>query len=535
MGRRIHLLVIAGYIVATVVMTWPVAANMSTHVAGDGGDSLQNIWNLWWVEKTVGGEDRLYFTDYLFHPHGVSLVFHTLSLANTLIFGLPLAVLTGDLVLTYNLLILLSFVLAGYGMFLLARYLRCDVGVAAVAGFAYAFAPYHLAQALGHLNLASIQWLPFFVLFYLKTFRQKGVRNPLLAAGFLALLALSSWQYLVLALIMGAVLFFHELRAGGRVGDRTVVVRFALFCLSFLVAAAPFALPLVRETLGGGYGLQAGGFSMISLLHYITPSPLHPVWGGAVDGAYPLNIADSTVFLGFTVLAFAGIYAARYRKRVRPWLLIAALFAVLSLSPNLLHAVFESVFPPFQGINNMERFGLGVLFPTVLVFSRGLQHYIPVLVSRVSLTRRQLLTVVFLVVAVEFMAVPYYTTEVRPLPAEVGVVHGAPANTTVVSIPPLYNSEALYLQTVHEKRMLGGYVSRTPSEATATVRRLAAASQRGDHEQVMDIMDGANVGFIIEYPHRDARYNLNLTRLPSQLPTTELYRGDRRILYRVQD
>ncbi|MFB6295079.1 MAG: hypothetical protein ABEI97_04930, partial [Candidatus Nanohaloarchaea archaeon] len=77
--------------------------------------------------------------------------------------------------------------------------------------------------------------------------------------------------------------------------------------------------------------------------------------------------------------------------------------------------------------------------------------------------------------------------------------------------------------------------SRTPPGAMRTVERLAAASHRGNQEQVAAIVDRTNVGFLIEYPHRDAQYNLNLTQLPSQLPTTELYRGDRRIIYRVQD
>ncbi|MFB6295080.1 MAG: hypothetical protein ABEI97_04935, partial [Candidatus Nanohaloarchaea archaeon] len=83
-------------------------------------------------------------------------------------------------------------------------------------------------------------------------------------------------------------------------------------------------------------------------------------------------------------------------------------------------------------------FGLGVLFSTVLIFSRGLQHYASEIASRVPVTRQQILAGVLLVIAAEFLAVPYYTTQVRPLPAEVGEVHGAPANTTVVNIPPLY-------------------------------------------------------------------------------------------------
>ena len=72
----------------------------------------------------------------------------------------------------YNLAALLSFVLAGFGMFRLALFLGIGRPGAVVAGIAYTFSPYHFSHALGHLNQISYQWIPFFLLAYLQGWNQ---------------------------------------------------------------------------------------------------------------------------------------------------------------------------------------------------------------------------------------------------------------------------------------------------------------------------------------------------------------------------
>ena len=41
--------------------------------------------------------------------------------------------------------------------------------------------------ALGHYNMVTTQWIPFFALFLLKTLRQPGYRNAMMAGLFAAL------------------------------------------------------------------------------------------------------------------------------------------------------------------------------------------------------------------------------------------------------------------------------------------------------------------------------------------------------------
>ena len=123
-----HLLALAVYLLATVVFTWPLALNLTTAIPGDGFDGWQNYWNQWWIKQVL--VDRLanpLYTDAIYHPTGVTLYFQTLNPFNG-ITTLPVQIAFG-LIAAYNAVVFLSWVLAGYGMFLLARWV---MGTAAI-------------------------------------------------------------------------------------------------------------------------------------------------------------------------------------------------------------------------------------------------------------------------------------------------------------------------------------------------------------------------------------------------------------------
>ncbi len=77
---------------------------------------------------------------------------------------LPVYHLTGNLILSYNLLFLSSFVLSGLGMYLLVRDLLGDNArfswPAFVAGLIFAFVPFRIAQVCAH-PVGQRQWMPF--------------------------------------------------------------------------------------------------------------------------------------------------------------------------------------------------------------------------------------------------------------------------------------------------------------------------------------------------------------------------------------
>lgn len=77
--------------------------------------------------------------------------------------GRGLARIAGG-VAAYNLLVLASFPLAAAAAHLLARHLGLSPVASAIAALAFAFSPFHLAQAAYHPHIAQVQWLPLYFL-----------------------------------------------------------------------------------------------------------------------------------------------------------------------------------------------------------------------------------------------------------------------------------------------------------------------------------------------------------------------------------
>jgi len=113
-----HVLAIGLYSLLALVLTYPLALHFTTHVPGDGGDDPALAWNLWWVKYALLDlGTNPFHCDYMFHPIGINLAFYTLTVLNALI-SIPLQVAFG-LVPASNIVLLFSFVLGGYGTFLL--------------------------------------------------------------------------------------------------------------------------------------------------------------------------------------------------------------------------------------------------------------------------------------------------------------------------------------------------------------------------------------------------------------------------------
>ncbi|MGQ9491426.1 MAG: hypothetical protein ACUVS6_12125 [Anaerolineae bacterium] len=206
---------LAGYFLLTLGMTYPLVTQFGRAIPGDGFDGWQNYWNLWWVKVALLEQHRQpWFTPLLYHPTGVGLLFHTLNGFNGFTF-LPVQLAWG-LIPAYNAVVIFSFTVGGLGAYLLARYaLRPGAGrgPAFIAGLVFTFSPYHFAHLLGHMQLISLEWIPFYALYLLRTVNAAGkgaagrpiAREAALAMLFLVLVTLCDWYYLMYCLIFTVV------------------------------------------------------------------------------------------------------------------------------------------------------------------------------------------------------------------------------------------------------------------------------------------------------------------------------------------
>src|ERR671912_2802955 len=157
---------LAAYTAIALVVTWPLASGLGRDVAWDLGDSLLNMWVLAWDAEQLlailrGDFSRFatFFDGNIFHPAPLTLAYAE-HLVPQAIQILPVYAVTRNPILCYNLLFLSTFILSGFGTFLLVRELTGKPLAAFVAGLLFAFAPYRLPQS-SHLQVLSSQWMPF--------------------------------------------------------------------------------------------------------------------------------------------------------------------------------------------------------------------------------------------------------------------------------------------------------------------------------------------------------------------------------------
>lgn len=192
------------YALITIAWTWPLATGLTRDLPWDLGDALLNCWILAWHFHQAGRVlhgDLGAFGDWwhpnIFHPSPYGLGQSELLVTQALQ-GAPVYVLTGNLILTYNLLFLSSFVLAGLGAFLCVRRLTRSGHAGLVAGLLYGFAVYRVNQA-PHLQVLSAQWFPFVLWALHAWWDERRLRHAVLGGLALAAQTLSNGYFLIYA------------------------------------------------------------------------------------------------------------------------------------------------------------------------------------------------------------------------------------------------------------------------------------------------------------------------------------------------
>ena len=212
MTRRLRLVVaFSGYLCTAIVVTWPLAASLTTHLPADpSGDTGIYAWNLWVFAREVGTAHGPFFTDAVFPLTGqVDLSLHNYTVASGLL-ALPFIGWLGT-VGAFNVVFMLQLVLAAFGLYLLARELTACERSSWMAGVVFACSPVLAARASGHFSLVAAAPLPLFVLASLRAIDGPHVWRAAAAAGAcIAWAAYSDAYYGVYCLFLLAVILVHR-------------------------------------------------------------------------------------------------------------------------------------------------------------------------------------------------------------------------------------------------------------------------------------------------------------------------------------
>ncbi len=303
-------IVTAIYLAATIVWTWPLVTVLRQQIGGDLGDPLFNAWILHWtsgqVLQALHG-DLAALSDYwrgnIFYPAPLTLAYSE-HLTPQMLQILPVMAATDNIILSYNLLLLSTFVLSGLGMYLFVRELTGQPLAAVFAGLAFAFAPYRIDQ-YAHLEVLSSQWMPFAFYGFRRFFVTARLRPLLGGTAALVAQALSCGYYMAYFTPFAVAYCLYEMVVRDKLRDgRTWRALIGTGGVAML-AIGLFLWPYFQARQFTGVGvrdpIEIHEFSADTLA-FATISPHARLWGSRMT-ALPRN--EGRGFPGFAILAFA--------------------------------------------------------------------------------------------------------------------------------------------------------------------------------------------------------------------------------------
>ena len=520
-------LVLFFYLALAIAFTWPMVLHFGEGVPGQNGghDNWQMVWNLWWVRYAVEHGQNPFHTNLMFWPGGTNLYLHALNAFNGFL-SLPVQYVadwagTGarGAMAGYNFIVLWSLVVGALGARWLAAWLWGKGWGALLAGLAYGFSTYQFDHLLGHLNLVSSEFIPFYILFWLKTLTAptSWLKPALLAVLFLILntflelqyvlyLAIFSWLCLI---YITAVRFWEVWGKRAKAGSSWLVfvkqswLRAAFIAATFLLVTLPFSLNALHDALTNPNTIPVRQDEIYSadLLAYFVPSPFQPLWATSVQTIirpFTAPLIEKVVFPGYVIwlliLAGVGVSVGQlFRKLGKPkaepvgltkkperfdpifWLLIALAFILLSFGrklhingieygPTLPAALIYKL--PILNITRVPaRFAVIGLLALAMLAAWGLQRFLGQL-KNIRL-RHSLAVATIIILGFELWPAPYpfstyslpefYSTLATDLATDYAVLD-IPLNTGSFQ----YDTSYLEAQMTHHKPLLGGYISRNP-------------------------------------------------------------------------
>ena len=493
------LLALGGFTALTILFFWPWISHLSSALIGPPEDNMQDFWNSWHAANAHGWHDFL-FTDQIRYPQGTSLSYHSFAWPQIFVVALLSRIFGSDfatLVALHNLTLLACFPLAATAMFFLARHLLGavpgrDAG-AVLAGFIFAFNPWHVAQTMHHAHVGGIEFLPMFVLFYLKALEQRSIRFLAAASAMAALSALSCWYFLFyLSYFIAFQLLYARIR-DGRWSTGWALIAPALCLGATVLLLSPWLVHMIgapAQTYPGNNIFVADPLAMIAF----PPTHLLARYGASVYAALTGNAWENAIYLGLVNIAVL-VWALTRKgdKRLLNYALGGMVFFAVIAAGELLHVGGHITRLPLPGVvlANLPFFGNArtparAMVMVYLFLSLGLAQACITALTRRTTTARAATALAAVLIVLDFTPVSLAATPMA-CPAALNVIAGDRDHFGVLDLPRGYveGNAAMMLSACHGHPIVAGETARkmgdsledrlVTTDLAAQRRQLAAA------------------------------------------------------------
>lgn len=513
-------------------MTYPLLFKINTHIPGffSTDEPFAALWDSWRIKYSFSNHISLRYTPLIAYPFGVDL--YNAGFFAYLWMGIIciLSILTNH-VITYNIQVLLNFILCAFFTYLLVLYLTKNRLSAFFSGVIFAFCPYQFVRSWQHLGLTYNQWLALvlFSAFWLKEEDSKKSTLIFLAS---ILLAFSfDWSVMYFTTVILFTFFVYFIYCDRKMlfnrEDPSFIKRVRYFKKACVIIIASFFMlsvqfyPLIKRILTASaasplaYNFYRRPFEDLfvqsaKLLSYFLPAPVHPLFGKFTEqfigsSLYGESLTEHALYLGWVPLILSFVAFRRWRRKRKE---VHKLGTVpLGMSPYhredfyigffILLAIVAWFFsqPPWWKIGPIKiympsffmykilpmfraycRFGIMVMLAIAVLAGFGLKFVL----GRFKTQKAKIaITCLFTgLVLFEFWNwPPYKVIDVSKVPAVYYWLKEQPGDFAIAEYPIDTNgANVMYMfyQTKHDKKMINGTIPGTyPNKIAKAITKLS--------------------------------------------------------------
>ena len=522
---RLEPVLVAGYfLLFTILFTWPLASRLLVEIprSTQPADPMHILYGLTTGARNILHNPLGFFEATFFYPYPHSLSFLDQIFALCLL-AAPVDLISGNMILGYNVVWILTFVLAGSGAYLLVHDLTGSRIAGLLAGVLFAFYPYRFHSA-GILHVVGMMWIPFALWALHRWVHSEEKRYLAGFAGFsLAQFLSSGYTGVFLVLATGLyflVLFFSDRRFIFDLLWRQRWVITLTGLIGFMILT-PFISPTLynvqnhlgmdNRTLGESGIWSARPADLIapapeSLLRFLDLGP---------------DLVRQPLFPGLVAVVLAGLWLAARAWRGHPRRPEMIFYAVLAGAALIL------AFGPFFQVGDVRvplPFALGYYVIPGASFIRAPVRFmvltslgVAVLAGGGWLVVRELIRSKLVAAAVGVAVVGLSLTELYPgpmallnplpegLPPAYERIRQNPRPVIILELPmPADEQEEIFAHTtyqlyslIHGKRLVNGVGAVVPP----ITREVRQVMQRFPEDDAVETLQNLGVGYV--FVHTD--------------------------------
>jgi hypothetical protein len=424
-------------------------------------------WDLWWVKHAVFDlHVSPLYTNYVIYPFVSPLAGHTLAL----LWGLATAPLQDAIGLTptFNLVVLLTFVLAATCMYAFARRHVRQQSVAVLAGLIFAFTPAMVHRAsVGHLDKLSIFWLPLVLLLWDKTIESRRWTWAVVTGAAVWFAWLTDFQQAMWALLLLGPYVIYTILGRSAKPQISVSVRLsAVMLAAFLIPS--LVVPLPQLLAAGQLNYPPARLEDTTYFAF----PLQNLLVGSDNG-------DFSIGQLMPLLVLMSLPFVRRDRRRWFWLIVAIGCLILALGPYAQIGDAQLELPyvlVHRLLGNQYRTPMRFMTPAVLALTMLIALTLDALTDRFKLDgvrRRAAIVTLGLLFVFDYKLAEPFPITIMPDYQVYRDIARTPGDFAVLEVPIGVRSgfaivgrgETLqYYAPIHQHPIPSGYLSRLPGE-----------------------------------------------------------------------